>query len=243
MNSQEITYLGAFIAGLMSFLSPCVLPLIPSYITYITGLSFSDLQSEHPPARIRRKTLTHSACFVAGFSLIFILLGATATLVGTLLQQHTELLRKAGGVMIFMFGLHIAGLLPIRLLMGEKRISLHSKPAGLFGSFLVGIVFAAGWTPCIGPVLGSILTLAATEQDVEQGVSLLLFYSAGMGLPFLLSSLALHRFLVLFHRFRKHIRLAEIMAGIMLMVSGVMIYFNWLARLSGYALNLLGEYR
>lgn len=238
MESQQITYLGALLAGLLSFLSPCVLPLIPSFITYITGLSFSDLDSERPSSFVRRQTLLHALAFVAGFTLVFVLLGASATYIGSFLQQYMDLVRKVGGILIIVFGIHITGLVPLTLLLGDKRVSLKHKPAGLLGSMLVGIAFAAGWTPCIGPILASILMIAATEEKVAHGIVLLLLYSIGLGIPFVLSSLALHRFVILFNRFKKYIRYFEIVTGLFLIVVGVLIYSNWLSRLAGYA-NLL----
>jgi len=238
METTNITYVGAFVAGLLSFLSPCVLPLIPSYITYITGLSFGDLDAEHPTHLVRRQTLLHSLSFIGGFTVVFVLLGASATLLGSFLQQHMDLIRKLGGVLVVLFGIHVTGLVPIRWLLGEKRVTLKHKPAGFLGSFLVGLAFAAGWTPCIGPILASILMIAATEEKVGQGIVLLLLYSIGLGIPFLLSSLALHRFIVFFNRFKKHIRLFEIVTGLFLIVVGVLIYTNWLSVLSGYANTL-----
>lgn len=238
METHQITYIGAFVAGLLSFLSPCVLPLIPSYITYITGLSFSDLDAEHPTHVVRRKTMLHSLAFVSGFTVIFVLLGASATYIGSFLQQHMEAVRKIGGLLIVAFGVHVTGLIPLKWLLGEKRVSLKSKPAGYLGSFFVGLAFAAGWTPCIGPILASILMIAATEEKVAHGIVLLLLYSIGLGIPFLLSSLALHRFISIFNRFKKHIRLFEIITGLFLVLVGVLIFSNWLAILSGYA-NML----
>lgn len=235
MNGPDVSFLGAFIAGLLSFLSPCVLPLIPSYITYITGLSFADLQAEHPSHVIRRKALLHSIAFIIGFTTVFVLLGASATLVGSFLQSKATLIRKIGGILIVLFGIHVTGLVPVRLLMGEKRITISRKPSGYLGSFLVGLVFAAGWTPCIGPILAAILTLAATEENVSRGILLLLLYSLGLGIPFLLSSLAMHRFLILFNRYKRHIRVFEIVTGLFLVLIGVLLYTNWLTRLSGYA--------
>lgn len=238
METQSISYLGAFVAGLLSFLSPCVLPLIPSYITYITGLSFGELQAEHPDHVVRQKTVLHSLAFIAGFTVVFVLLGASATLMGSFLQGHMTFIRKAGGVLVALFGLHVAGLLPIRWLLGEKRLNIRHRPAGYLGSFLVGLAFAAGWTPCIGPILASILMIAATEEKVGQGIVLLLLYSIGLGLPFLLSALALHRFIILFNRFKRFIRIFEIITGLFLVVVGVLIFTNWLSQLSGYA-NML----
>ncbi|MBI5483339.1 MAG: cytochrome c biogenesis protein CcdA [Deltaproteobacteria bacterium] len=235
MHSQEVTYIGAFIAGLLSFLSPCVLPLIPSYITYITGLSFTDLQAEHPSHIIRQKSILHSLSFICGFTIVFVLLGASATYIGTFLHHNTVIIRKVGGVLLVVLGIHVTGLVPLKFLLGEKRISIAHKPAGYAGSLLVGIAFAAGWTPCIGPILAAILAVAATEESVYQGIMLLLLYSLGLGVPFFISALAMHQFLVAFNRFKKYIRLFEIITGIFLMVIGVMIYSNWLSRLSGYA--------
>jgi cytochrome c-type biogenesis protein len=239
-HTQDVTYAGAFVAGLLSFLSPCVLPLIPSYISYITGLSFADLQAQHPSHLVRRKTFIHSIGFILGFTTVFVLLGASATMIGSLLQQHATTIRKIGGMLVFLFGVHVTGLVPLGLLLGEKRISVRNKPAGYAGSFLVGLVFAAGWTPCIGPILASILMVAANEERVIQGVILLLLYSLGLGIPFLLSSLALHQFLSLFNRFKRFIRLFEIITGVFLMLIGILLFSNWLSRLSGYASYLFG---
>jgi len=240
MHSQEVTYFGAFIAGLLSFLSPCVLPLIPSYITYITGLSFADLQNEHPSHKVRQTAMLHSLAFILGFTVVFVLLGASATYLGSFLNQYAGFLRKAGGILIVLLGVHVTGLVPIHLLLGERRITLHRKPAGFAGTFLVGIAFAAGWTPCIGPILAAILTVAATEENVYQGILLLLIYSLGLGIPFFLSSLAMHQFIVAFQRFKKFIRLFEICTGLFLMLIGVTIYFNWLSRISGVFTFLSG---
>ena len=166
MHSQNITYIGAFFAGLLSFLSPCVLPLIPSYITYITGLSFADLQAEHPSHIIRQKSILHSLAFICGFTIVFVFLGASATYLGSFLNHNATIIRKVGGVLLVVLGIHVTGLMPLGFLLGEKRISINHKPSGYIGSFIVGIVFAAGWTPCIGPVLAAILAVAATEESV-----------------------------------------------------------------------------
>ena len=241
MGTGNITYVGAFIAGLLSFLSPCVLPLIPSYITYITGLSFADLQAEHPSHKVRQQTIIHSLIFIAGFTVVFVLLGASATFIGNYLQAHMGLLRKVGGVLIVIFGIHVSGIFDIGLLLGEKRLTIHRKPAGYAGSFLVGVAFAAGWTPCIGPILASILMVAATEETVFTGIMLLLIYSLGLGLPFFLASLAMHQFLVFFNRFKKYIRIFEIVTGVFLIIVGILIFTNYLAVLSGYINMLFGS--
>lgn len=234
MNSPEVTYIGAFIAGLLSFLSPCVFPLIPSYVMYITGMSYADMLAEHPSHIIRQKSILHSLCFICGFTVVFVLLGASATYIGSFLHEHAALVRKIGGILLVLLGIHVTGIVPLRFLLGEKRVSIKHKPAGYVGSFLVGIAFAAGWTPCIGPILAGILAVAATEEKVYQGILLLLVYSLGLGVPFFLSALAMHRFMALFNRFKKYIRVCEVITGILLMVVGMLIYSNWLSRLSGY---------
>lgn len=234
MISQEVTYFGAFIAGLLSFLSPCVLPLIPSYITYITGISFADLQAEHPSHVIRQKSILHSICFICGFTVVFVLLGASATYIGSFLSDNASIIRKVGGVLLVLLGIHVTGLVPLKFLLGEKRVSIKHKPAGYAGSFLVGIAFAAGWTPCIGPILAGILAVAATEEQVYEGIVLLLIYSLGLGVPFLLSAIAMHQFMTVFNRFKKYIHIFEIITGVFLIIIGVLIYTNWLSRLSGY---------
>ncbi|KAF0218608.1 MAG: cytochrome c-type bioproteinis [Geobacteraceae bacterium] len=241
MESSNITFVGAFIAGLLSFLSPCVLPLIPSYITYITGISFADLQAEHPSHKVRQQTIIHSLIFIAGFTFVFVLLGASATFIGGFLQQHMSIIRKVGGVLIVLFGIHVTGLIPIGVLLGEKRVNIHRKPAGYLGSFLVGLAFAAGWTPCIGPILASILMVAATEDTVFKGIALLFIYSMGLAVPFFLASLAMHQFLNLFNRFKKYIRIFEIITGGFLIIVGVLIFTNYLSKLGSYTSVLFGK--
>jgi cytochrome c-type biogenesis protein len=240
MESANISIVGAFVAGLLSFLSPCVLPLIPSYVTYITGLSFADLKEEHPTHLVRKKTIIHSLLFIAGFTFVFTALGASATYIGSFLQERMDLIRKIGGVLIVLFGIHVSGLVHLGVLLGEKRINIHRRPAGYAGSILVGVAFAAGWTPCIGPILASILMVAATEEKVYQGMILLLSYSLGLGTPFFISSLALHKFLVLFNRYKRMIRIFEIVTGLFLVVVGVLVFTNSLTFISQYITMLFG---
>jgi len=234
MESTNIGIIGAFVAGLLSFLSPCVLPLIPSYITYITGISFSDLKEEHTSKKVRTKTIVHSLLFIAGFTFVFMALGASATYIGSFLQERMDLIRKIGGLLIVVFGIHVTGLVNLSVLLGDRRIRLNKKPAGYAGSVLVGIAFAAGWTPCIGPILASILMIAATEEKVYQGMLLLFSYSLGLGTPFFISSLAMHKFLVLFNRFKKLIRIFELVTGLFLIVVGVLVFTNSLTAISQY---------
>lgn len=234
----------AFSAGILSFFSPCVLPLIPSYITYITGLSFGQLQEAHPSAKVRMTIMFHSLAFIVGFSVVFISLGALAGLASSAFQTHMRegllWVQRIGGVLIFLFGIHMTGLFHFGVLLGEKRVQIHSKPSGYFGTFLVGLAFAAGWTPCIGPILGAILAMAAgSSGGTGQGIFLLTMYSAGLGVPFLISGLLFHGFLTFFNRFRKHIRLVEVGTGAMLMVVGVMLFFDLFSRLTGYLYRYL----
>lgn len=235
----DITIWIALTAGVLSFFSPCVLPLVPSYLTYITGMSFGDLKQEHSGSKVRATVALHSLIFIAGFSFVFILLGAMAGLasysVQTYLRESLGVIQKIGGVVIFLFGVHLSGLFRFTTLLGEKRLHLRSKPAGIAGTFLVGIAFAAGWTPCIGPILGAILAIAAgSTGGVGQGVVLLSFYSAGLGLPLLLSGLLFHAFLNFFQRFKKHIQRVEICTGVLLMVAGVLLFFDQFTRIATF---------
>ena len=237
--NADLTVWIAFTAGVLSFFSPCVLPLIPSYLTYITGLSFQQLQEAHPTARVRLTVLFHSLTFILGFSLVFIGLGALAGLASSSFQAHLRegliWVQRIGGVLIFLFGVHMSGLFHFGVLLGEKRVHIHTKPSGFFGTLLVGIAFAAGWTPCIGPILGGILAMVAgTSGGAGRGILLLAVYSVGLGIPFLISGLLFHGFLGFFNRFRKHIRIMEIVTGVLLMTVGVMLFFGLFGKLSGY---------
>jgi cytochrome c-type biogenesis protein len=242
-QAANISYWIAFTAGILSFVSPCVLPLIPSYLTYITGLSFKQLDETHPTAKVRMTVLLHSLCFIIGFSVIFVLLGAIAGIASSKFQSHLreglEWVEKIGGLLIFLFGVHMTGLFHFGVLLGEKRVQLHKKPSGFFGTFIVGVAFAAGWTPCIGPILASILMIAATSGQVGEGIGLLSVYSLGLGLPFLVSGMLFHQFLVAFNRFRKYIRLVEIGTGVMLMAVGIMLMFNLMGQLTMYLYQYL----
>lgn len=238
-TGPDITFWIAFSAGILSFVSPCVLPLIPSYITYITGLSFSQVQDAHPGMKVRMTVLYHSLFFILGFSVVFIGLGALAGFASakfqTNLREGLVWIQRIGGILIFLFGVHMSGLFHFGVLLGDKRVHLQRKPSGFAGTFLVGIAFAAGWTPCIGPILGSILAMVAgSSGGIGQGVWLLTAYSAGLGLPFLLAGLLFHGFLGFFNRFRKHIRITEIFTGVLLMVVGICLFFDLFGRMSGY---------
>lgn len=238
-DGSDLTLWIAFSAGVLSFLSPCVLPLIPSYITYISGLTFSELKAAHPAWRVRLAVIAHSLVFVAGFSTIFISLGALAGLASSSFQEYLQeglaWIQKIGGILIFLFGVHLSGLFHFGILLGERRMHLQRKPAGLIGTFLVGMAFAAGWTPCIGPILGTILALAASSTEgAERGVTLLTAYSAGLGIPFFVSGVLFHWFLSFFNRFRAYIRLFEILTGVLLMLVGILLFFDLFGWLAGY---------
>lgn len=239
MPASDMTLWVAFYAGVLSFFSPCVLPLIPSYLTYISGLSFNQLNAENPGARIRLTILAHSLVFVLGFSVVFITLGGLAGYASATFQMHLReglgWLQKIGGVLIFLFGIHLSGLFHFGMLLGEHRIQLRNKPSGFFGTLLVGIAFAAGWTPCIGPILGAILTLAASSSGgAGRGVLLLASYSLGLGVPFLVAGGLFNWFVGFFDRVKKHIRLVEVVTGCLLMVVGVMLFFDQFSKMSGF---------
>ena len=205
MNEVEVGIFIAFTAGVFSFLSPCVLPLVPSYLTFVTGMSLEDLQEGVD----RKTTFTHSLLFVIGFSSIFILLGASASFLGQFLRAYEVWIARVGGLIIVLLGMHLAGVFRITPLLREKRVHLNDKPAGYLGTLGVGIAFGAGWTPCIGPALGAILTYGMTQDTMWAGVGLLTVYSLGLAVPFLLASLALDWFLQTFQRFRTWIPIVE----------------------------------
>lgn len=233
MQPETIGFAVAFTAGVLSFLSPCVLPLIPSYATFITGMSLDEIAGRERGSGSRRVVLVHGALFVAGFSLVFIILGASATFLGSLFGFYSRWLERAGGVLLIAFGLALLGLLRVPGAGREWRVHLADKPIGYLGTMLVGVTFGAGWTPCIGPVLGGILTLAATRGEVGDGVGLLAVYSAGLALPFLLATLALDRFLRAFRRFRGWLPWMQRASGLLLIVVGVLLLNGSFATLTG----------
>ncbi len=229
----EVPYLWAFLGGLASFLSPCVLPLVPGYVALISGASLEELQ-DGADQKVQARAFLHSILFIAGFSLVFILLGASASWAGQMLKAKLHLLTRIAGLLIILFGLHMVGVLKIGLLYRDTRVTETAKPASMFGSFMVGLAFAFGWTPCIGPILAGILAIAATSNRVWEGVLLLSVYAAGLALPFLLTTLGLSRFLRFYQRFRKHLHTMEVASGVLLIVLGVLLATNQFTRLSGY---------
>lgn len=226
----------AFLAGLLSFLSPCVLPLVPSYVGFLTGMTLQEVTGR------RRVALLHALLFVGGFSLIFILLGASATALGRALNYYQIWLQRIGGVLIIGFGLVCLGAFRVGLLSQERRLHLERKPVGYLGSVLVGMAFAAGWTPCIGPVLGGILGLAATSTNVSRGMLLLAVYSAGLALPFLLAAVALDSFLDWFQRFRRFLPWVMRISGVMLVLVGLLLVSGEFTRLAGWLQGLTPDF-
>ncbi len=225
---DNVGLLAAFAAGLLSFISPCVLPLIPGYLSFVSGVTLQEMRGggEGPAPGSRARVLTRSLAFVLGFSLVFIALGASASAVGQFLMARLALIGKIAGAIIVIFGLHMMGVLRIGWLYSEKRVQTQKRPAGPLGSVLVGIAFAFGWTPCIGPILAGILAVAASRETMMDGVKLLAAYSAGLGIPFLLTSIAINQFFAAFARIRKHYHAIEIVSGLLLVAVGVLIFTN-----------------
>ena len=232
MESVSLGVLISFTAGLLSFLSPCVLPLIPSYVTFVTGLSLEDVQHS------RKIALIHALLFVAGFSLIFLALGATATAVGRLLLVNRLWLSRVGGVLVIMLGLYLLGAFNMRFLARERRIQITDKPLGYLGSLFVGIAFGAGWSPCIGPILGGILTYTATQAELGRGLVLLGAYSLGLAIPFLLAAVAVERFIAIVQRFRSKLIWVDRVAGALLVLVGVLMLTSYLTVLTSYLQGL-----
>ena len=227
----------AFLAGLLSFLSPCVLPVVPSYLSYVTGISgAAELQQR------RHLTLLHAALFVVGFTLIFLALGATATAFGRLLNTYQHWLERIGGLLIVVFGLYTVGALKVGFLAREVRWDLGDKPLGYLGSVLAGLAFGAGWTPCIGPILGSILLYTSSRADFAQGIWMLLAYSLGLAIPFLVAAWALERFLGWMKRFRRYVGVVEKVAGVLLISFGLLLLTGTFTLLSGWLQGMTPEF-
>jgi len=234
--AMNVTIAAALIAGMLSFLSPCVLPLVPPYLVYLTGSSLERLADAEPEPRVRRETFAAACLFVLGFSTVFVALGASASEIGALLRIYSQPLSILAGVVIIVMGLHFLGLTPIAWLMREKRLSV-AKPVGIWGAYLMGLAFALGWTPCIGPILAAILAVAASEQRVAQGAGMLAVYSLGLGVPFLIAALAVEPFAAFIARFRAHLRLVEKAMGGLLVLTGVAFLTGSVSELSFWLLQ------
>lgn len=228
---MEVGIFIALGAGVLSFLSPCVLPLVPSYLCFVTGMSLEEMEEGADKARV----LTYALLFVAGFTLVFVLMGAAASFLGRFFIHYQDWVARIGGVILVLLGLHLAGAFRLAPLLREKRVHVANRPIGYVGAVGVGMAFGAGWTPCIGPILGGILTFAMVRETLWQGVGLLFVYSMGLAIPFVLTALALDRFLVLFKRFRRFLPAVQVASGALLIVLGIMlltgsftVLTNWL---------------
>ncbi len=216
----NVTIAAALVAGTLSFLSPCVLPLVPPYLIYLTGTSLERFADAEPEPRVRRETIAAAVLFVLGFSTVFVALGASASAIGALVHAYSAELAILAGVVIIVMGLHFLGLTPIAWLMHQKRLEV-AKPVGLWGAYLMGLAFALGWTPCIGPILAAILAIAASEQTVTRGAGMLAVYSLGLGIPFLIAAFAVENFAAFLARFRAHLGLVEKAMGGLLVLTGI----------------------
>lgn len=221
MFAETVSYQAALFAGLLSFFSPCILPLIPAYFTFITGLSLDELTRDD--AQIRKRVMTATLAYVCGFSVVFILLGASASFMGGVMSRYAWLIRYAGGGVILFFGLHLLGWINIKGLNFEKRIHMDKKPMHIMGTFVIGMAFGAGWSPCIGPMLGSILIVAGSQDTVSQGIVLLTIYSAGLALPFLVISFFVNRLLDIMKRTRSILTYVNRIAGVLLIAMGLLL--------------------
>jgi cytochrome c-type biogenesis protein len=236
METPTIGVLVAFSAGLLSFLSPCVLPLIPSYVTFITGLSFDDVQ------HARKAALVHGILFVLGFTLIFLAMGAGATMLGQSLLRYRDWISRVGGVIIIVFGLYLLGVLNIGFLSREARFHVADKPVGYLGTVVVGIAFGAGWTPCLGPILGSILVYTGSQADLGKGMWLLSAYSLGLAVPFLASAVAVERFTVFFQRMKKQMIWISRISGAVMIGIGILLVTNYFTVLAAWLTKLTPEF-
>lgn len=220
---NDVSYPFAFFAGILSFLSPCMFPLVPSYVSFITGISFEELTGGVDRKRITFLTITSSFAFISGFSTVFIVLGVSSSALGSLLLEYLDVIRIIGGILVIIFGLFIAGFLKLDFLMKDKKVRLSGKPAGYVGTFLVGMTFAAGWSPCIGPILGTILLYAGSKGSMFYGLKLLAVYSLGLAVPFFLSAVAINAFLSYSKKLLRYMHAIMIISGLVLVVFGIML--------------------
>lgn len=236
---MDVTYFGALIAGLLSFLSPCVLPLVPPYLCFLGGTTFDQLTGEdETQSHVYQTVIMSSVAFVLGFTTVFVILGATATMAGQLVAENLPILARIAGVIIIIAGLHFLGVIHIPILHREARYHSDTRPAGLFGAYVIGLAFAFGWTPCIGPVLGAILAVAAGEDSIRQGVSLLFVYSLGLGIPFILAAVAIKPFINVMQRFKSHMAMVEKIMGALLVLTGILFLTNSMTLIAGWILQI-----
>jgi cytochrome c-type biogenesis protein len=221
---ENVTLIAAFGAGFLSFISPCVLPLIPGYLSFVSGVSLEEMRDDDASAARRRQVVVTSLAFILGFSIVFVALGASASAVGKFLFRNSNILGKVAGVLVIIFGLHTMGVFRIPFLETEKRLQAGSKPKTLIGAVMVGMAFGFGWTPCIGPILAGILLLAGSKETVFEGVVMLAVYSMGLGIPFLLTALAINKFFAASKRIRRHYHKIELASGALLVGIGLLLF-------------------
>ena len=233
----DVSFGAALLAGLLSFVSPCVLPIVPPYLAYLAGISFQELSGENVSASMRRRIVLAFLFFVLGFATVFVALGATASFIGQTIAQYFGVLSVIAGVLIIIMGLHFLGVFRISMLYREARVNVASKPAGFLGSYIMGLAFAFGWTPCVGPVLATILFVAGTEDTALRGAALLAVYSLGIGLPFMLAAFFASGFLNWANRFKQHMRKIEIAMGGLLVVTGILFVTGSMSRIAQWLLD------
>ena len=239
--TTNVSLITAFVAGLLSFLSPCVLPLIPGYISFISGASLQELTATDDISKVRRKVIYNSLAFVLGFSVVFILLGASATAISKLMLRYLRPISIVAGCVIIIIGLHTMGIFKISALYSEKRFQTNTRPVNVFGSFVIGLAFAFGWTPCIGPILAGILAVAAAQNTVWKGIRLLAVYSLGLGIPFMITAYSITLFLKLFDKIKKYLNIIEWIAGLLLVIIGILMITGGLGVIAG-ALEALNKF-
>ena len=227
----------SMLMGIVSFASPCILPLIPSYVSYITGISFDELVGPGSRRKNINTTLLHSLAFVAGFTVIFVILGATASIIGQLMIEHLKTIRIAGGILMIVLGLFVSDIIPIPFLQQDAKIHLKNRPAGFLGTFFVGIIFAAGWTPCTGPFLAAALMQAAQSETMVTGMVLLVFYSLGIGIPFILSAIAISVFLSSFKKLKDYFGAIKVASGVILIIMGLLLITDKWTLITSYLMN------
>jgi len=235
--TADVSIFAALVAGLISFLSPCVLPLVPPYLVYLAGTSIERIADAKPESRVRRETLIAALLFVAGFSTVFVTLGAGASAIGGLLRYYSHELGIVAGIAIIVMGLHFLGITPINFLYRQARLDVQ-KPVGLWGAYVMGLAFALGWTPCIGPILATILAVAASEATVTKGAGLLAVYSLGLGVPFIIAALAVEPFAAFMARFRAHLAYVEKGMGALLVLTGLAFLFGVFAQFNSWLIEM-----
>jgi len=238
----DVNIFVAFTAGLLSFLSPCVLPIIPSYLSFVSGVSLEEMRSPYTTGNVRRRVVFNSLAFIVGFSLIFVSLGASASYLGSLFFGYRNFIRTLGGAFIILVGIYLMGFFKISLLDRYLQFNLRDKPAGYVGSVLVGVTFAVAWIPCVGPILGAILALAGASAEIGKGILLLTTYAAGLAVPFFLSAIAVNSFFQFSQTFRRYINVVHVAAGILLVIVGILLVTDYMTLLNIYAIRLTPEW-